>query len=89
MLELGSLLGSYVALRPTSVPISTGVDPMTLSATSLTGMLSMWMLLVLAWKPTYYTVMYLYGVVSKNATTPTTYGTLLHTWITNLLGLVL
>ena len=50
---------------------------------------SVWMFLVLAWKPLYYTVMYFYGVASKNATTPVTYGALLHTWITSLWGLVL
>ena len=74
------LKGSYIS-------VSNGVDPMTVP--SLLGYFSFWMLLVLAWKPIYYLIMYFYGVVTKNTTTPVTYGALLHTWITQLWGLVL
>jgi len=50
---------------------------------------SFWMLLILAWKPLYYLVRYALAVVRKDDATATVYGANLHTWITQLWGLIL
>jgi hypothetical protein len=81
--------GSYVALRHYTVvqPINPGVDPMT--GLNLVGYLSFWMLLVLAWKPLFYVVMYFYGLARKNTEVQMRYGNNLHAWISSLWNLVL
>lgn len=76
------LHGSYIPHH-----IVNGVEPMVVP--NPVSFVSLWLLVLLLWKPAYYVVMYVYGVVTKNATTPVTYGALLHTWITSLFSLVL
>lgn len=69
--------------------LTSGMPDMTTSDFSLVGFLSFWMLLVLLWRPFYYICMYLYGVARRDPVISLAYGTLLHSWISALWGLVL
>lgn len=81
------MLGSYIAMHPQPL-VDTGTET-SMTFVNPIAYASMWLLLILLWKPAFYTVMYLYGVVSKNNDVALRYGANLHTWITNLFSLVM
>ena len=50
---------------------------------------SLWLLLVLLWKPIWYVAQYVYYLVTKNSAQAVVVGSNLHVWLTQLWGLVL